>query len=56
MPIASPCCATAAIVGERDAEVASIEEMVRLMVGEDALDAVEHAPRTTGPVASGSRA
>ena len=39
------------IVGERDAEHASIEEMVRLMVGEGVLDAVEHAPRTTGPVA-----
>ncbi len=39
------------IVGERDAEDASIEEMVRLMIGEGVLDAVEHAPRTTGPVA-----
>ena len=39
------------VVGERDAEDASIDEMVRLMVGEGVLDAVEHAPRTTGPVA-----
>jgi ribose transport system ATP-binding protein len=39
------------VVGERDAEGASIEEMVRLMVGEGVLDAVERAPRPPGPVA-----
>jgi ribose transport system ATP-binding protein len=39
------------IVGERDAGQASIDEMVRLMVGEGVLDAVDHAPRTIGPVA-----
>jgi ribose transport system ATP-binding protein len=39
------------IVGQRDARHASIEEMVGLMVGEGVLDAVDHAPRTTGPVA-----
>jgi ribose transport system ATP-binding protein len=39
------------IVGERDAEDASIEEMVRLMVGEGVLDAVGHTSRATGAVA-----
>jgi ribose transport system ATP-binding protein len=39
------------VVGERDAGHASIEEMIRLMAGEGVLDAVEHASRTTGPIA-----
>ena len=39
------------VVGERNAGHASIEEMIRLMVGEGMLDAVEHAPRPAGPVA-----
>ena len=39
------------VVGERDAERASIDDLVRLMVGEGALDAVEHAPRQAGAIA-----
>jgi len=39
------------VVGKRDAAHTSIDDLVRLMVGEGALDAGGHAPRAAGPVA-----
>ena len=53
---ASPSCATAASSVNGDAEHASIDELIRLMVGEGVLDAVEHAPRPPGRSRSASRA